>query len=556
MSNLSSERRPVPGSERKPLAGASAKDLVAGDEQLTATVLVRRRAELPAADSGSAPIERSEFAASYGADPADVKKVESFASDRGLRVGEVNLAARTVSLSGSADAFSAAFGVELRHYERGSIGYRGREGAITVPSELDGIVKGVFGMDNRRLARPHFRFYESAEADGGGSFKPTQVAELYGFADEASGEGECIGLVELGGGFRQEDVDLFFGSIGVDKSPKVIAVELEDATNDFADGGNANGEVALDIQVAGALAPRTDIAVYFAPNTDQGFLAAINGAIHDSTNRPSIISISWGAPENEWTPQAMTAFDEAFADAAKLGISVFAASGDQGSADRLQYEEDPNGLARANPAYDGKAHANFPSSSPHVTACGGTRLTAEGEAIASETAWNDGNGWATGGGVSDFFSLPEWQEDAGVPASINPPGKRVGRGVPDVAGDADGETGYQIYVGGKKTIIGGTSAVAPLWAGMTARLNQARGRRLGFLNPILYTAAAKACFRPVTQGDNEVPANGDQPATRGYEAGSGWNACAGLGTPVGAELRTLFVASAQAPPASTMLPPN
>jgi kumamolisin len=552
MSNLSSERRPVPGSERKPLAGAVTKDPVPGDQQLTVTVLVRRRAELPDVGPGSPMIDRSKFAASYGADPADVEKVEDFAKDHGLRVEKVNLAARTVSLSGRADALSDAFGVELRHYERGDTRYRGREGDITVPVGLDGVVKGVFGLDNRRVARPHFLLQEADTAATGGasSFQPTQVAELYGFADEASGEGECIGLIELGGGYQQEDIDLFFQSIGVEQPPKVIAVELDGATNDFQDGGEANGEVALDIQVAGALAPAAEIAVYFAPNEDQGFLAAINSAIHDSTNKPSVISISWGSPEAEWTGQTLNAFDEAFADAAALGITVFAASGDQGSADRLQYVRTSTGQLRPNPAYDGKAHANFPSSSPNVTACGGTRLIADGGAIANETAWNDGDGWATGGGVSDIFAVPSWQQDVGIPTSINP-GERVGRGVPDVAGDADINTGYKIFVDGKEATIGGTSAVAPLWAGITARLNQADGRPVGFLNPKIYSATAKACFRPVTQGDNAISASGEQPETRGYDAGPGWNACTGLGTPVGMELRELLAGAVHTVPVTS-----
>src|ERR1700691_175664 len=219
-----SDRPHVPGSKRKPLAGATPKDPVAGDEQLTVTVLVRRRAELPEMTSTPAPLERSEFAARYGADPADIVKVESFAKDSGLDVGDVNLAARTLTLSGRVDAFTKAFGVELRHYERGATRYRGREGAITVPPELDGIVVGVFGLDNRPQARPHFRRSE-APAAGAQTFKPTQIAGLYGFGSETSGEGQCIGLVELGGGYEQQDLGHFFKGLEMEP-PKVVPVEV------------------------------------------------------------------------------------------------------------------------------------------------------------------------------------------------------------------------------------------------------------------------------------------------------------------------------------------
>lgn len=534
-----SGRPRVPGSERKALAGATPKGPVSGGEQLTVTVLVRRLAELPEV-SGASALERSEFAAKYGADPADISKVEGFAKDAGLDVRDVSLAARTLTLSGTVDAFTKSFGVELRYYERSGTRYRGREDAIAIPPELDGIVVGVFGLDDRPQAKPHFRRNEAPGA-GAQTFKPTQVAELYGFGSEASGEGQCIGLIELGGGYQQENLEHFFRGLEMEP-PTVVPVEVGGATNNFAEGGGANVEVALDIQVAGALAPKATIAVYFAPNTDQGFLAAINEAVHDSTNKPSAISISWGDAEANWTSQAMTAMDEAFADAAALGISVFAASGDHGSADRPPFEESQGSgqPEKPNPEYDGKAHANFPASSPHAIACGGTHLTAAGKAVAAETAWNDGNGWATGGGVSDFFSVPAWQQGAQIPKSVNPPGQHEGRGVPDVAGNADNETGYQIYCGGEEIVVGGTSAVAPLWAGITARLNQGSGRKLGFLNTVLYTPAARSSLREVTNGDNAIPAIGGQPATPGYDAAQGWNACTGLGTPVGAALRALF----------------
>ncbi|MEJ1230682.1 MAG: S53 family peptidase [Galbitalea sp.] len=217
------------------------------------------------------------------------------------------------------------------------------------------------------------------------------------------------------------------------------------------------------------------------------------------------MSISWGQSEDEWTAQARTALDDALLDASALGVTVTAAAGDNGSAD---------GSA------DGKSHADFPASSPHALACGGTSLRAEGTTITAESVWNDGSdGGATGGGVSDVFALPSWQESAGVPAAKKP----GGRGVPDVAGNADPETGYQVLVDGERAVYGGTSAVAPLWAALVARLAQGLGSPLGLLQPRLYGLGDG--FHDITRGDNG-----------GYSAAKGWDPCTGLGTPDGAAL--------------------
>jgi kumamolisin len=257
--------------------------------------------------------------------------------------------------------------------------------------------------------------------------------------------------------------------------------------------------------------------VYFAPNTDAGFLDAIAEATHASPT-PTAMSISWGQSEDQWTAQARTAMDQALADAAALGVTVTVAAGDNGSSD----------------ATTGTApHVDFPAASPHVLACGGTSLTLTASGtISSETVWNDGtSGGATGGGVSDTFALPSWQTGAGVPVRLGT--SKSGRGVPDVAGDADPRTGYQIYVDGQAQVIGGTSAVAPLWAGLVARLAQAKGAKLGLLAPTLYSGAhtgkATTGLRDITSGSNG-----------GYSAHAGWDACTGLGTPNGTALLALL----------------
>lgn len=495
-------------------------------ERTSVTVMVRPRASSThkAAALAKTPpaqrryLTRDEFAAQHGADPADLFAVERFALGAGLLVLEADPARRAVVLEGTIAALSAAFGVTLDLYSVAGQTFRGRTGIMTVPAELGSIVHGVFGLDERPQARAHFRWaVRPAATAAPTSYSPPQVAAAYNFPTGVDGTGETIALIELGGGYAPSDLTTYFGNLGL-PVPKVSSESVDGATNaPTGDPNSADGEVGLDIEVAGAIAPGANIVVYFGPNTDQGFLDAITTAIHDTTNNPSIISISWGGPESSWTAQALTNFDAAFADAATLGISVCVAAGDNGSTDGVT---------------DGNAHVDFPASSPHVLACGGTSLTISGTGIGSETVWNDGaQGGATGGGVSDSFPLPTWQQKAGVPPSVNA-SANVGRGVPDVAGDADPQTGYNTTVDGQSGVVGGTSAVAPLWASLVALINQHAGLKLGFFNPQLY-AQATGALNDITVGNNGA-----------YTAGPGWDACTGLGSPNGAALAT---ALAQAP---------
>jgi len=530
-----SRRKVVEGSEREPLAAARSIGPVARDERFEVTVRLRRRTpvaalverglqgeDLPAARRY---VTREEYAQRHGADPSDVAKVEAFAREHGLAVVGASAARRSVFLSGTAAQFEAAFGTRIEHYESRGCTYRGRSGPITVPEEIAGIVEGVFGIDDRPAAVPHFqRRLEPVgavrAAQRNGSFTPPQLAKLYGFPPDADGAGECIGIIELGGGYRAADIRAYFESIGR-PVPRVTTVRVDNATNHPTNAQSADGEVMLDIEVAAGVAPAAHIAVYFAPNTDKGFLDAITYAIHDAENKPSVISISWGSAEKDWTRQAMSSFDEAFQTATALGVTICCAAGDAGSGD-----ENPDSGVRP----DGHAHADFPGSSPYVLCCGGTRLTVNGAKIASETVWNeDPQRSATGGGVSDVFPLPSYQRSAGVPASANA-GKRRGRGVPDVAGVADPQTGFRVRVDGEEGVIGGTSAVAPLWAGLIALCSQKIGAPVGFLHPIIYGShGGKSVFRDITDGNNGA-----------YRAKPGWDACTGWGSPDGAKLLKLL----------------
>lgn len=527
---------PLAGSERVALEGAREIGPANPNETLDVTIRLRSRAgkkPIVNASEFTKPIgkrtilSRKEFEQRHGADPESIVRVEAFARQHKLLVKEKSPARRTVILTGSVAAMNEVFGVELKEYEHPSGRYRGRTGPIHLPAELQDVVEGVFGLDNRRQAKPHFR---RRQGRGGVraaavslSYTPIQVAALYNFPTGVDGSGECIALIELGGGYNPTDLSNYWSELNLREMPTVSAVSVGDGSNKpTGDPDGPDGEVMLDIEVSGAIAPAAKIVVYFAENTDAGFLNAVTTAVHDSTNNPSVVSISWGGPESSWTQQAMTSMDEAFQSAAAMGVTVCVAAGDDGSTDGVN---------------DGLNHVDFPASSPNVLACGGTELIASGNAINSETVWNElaNNEGGTGGGVSDVFPLPSWQTGAGVPPSANP-NRNVGRGVPDVAGDADPTTGYVTLVDGNPDVIGGTSAVAPLWAGLITLISQSIGKPVGFVNPLLYQNASTAGdFHDITSGNNGA-----------YSAGPGWDACTGLGSPIGIRVATALGVS---PPA-------
>jgi kumamolisin len=510
------------GSERKPLPDSQITGEISQTEMVRITVVLARGGAEPEVVKarGGVPKQLSHetFAGKYGADPNAVHLVERFAHHSGLTVVESSALKRRVILSGTAKAMSAAFSAEMKYYRVDTTGleFRGRTGTISIPKELESSVLAVLGLDTRPVAKPHFRQHKKTGASS--AFAPPQVAALYNFPTGIDGSGQTIAIIELGGGYTAADLTKFFKGIGV-KEPSVSAVSVDGGAN--TPGTSADAEVELDIEVSGAVASGANIAVYFAPNTDQGFINAITDAAHDTSRKPSIISISWGGPEDSWTPQSQQAMNAVLQDAATLGVTVAAAAGDDGSTDGVK---------------DGNLHVDFPASSPYILACGGTTLHGSGNKISSETVWNETahNEGATGGGISNVFPLPAYQITAGIPA--NPQTHFVGRGVPDVSGNADPVTGYRIVVDGKSGVVGGTSAVAPLWAGLVALINQKLGKSVGFINPALYSLATPA-FRDVTTGNNDDSGLGE------YSAGPGWDPCTGLGSPEGAALLEALLSS-------------
>jgi kumamolisin len=525
---------PVSDSELPPFPGASVIGAVNHNETAEVTVFVRASSSAESINNvveelgnrrvlDRKYVSRGAFAASHGADAADLEAVARFASENNLSVAAVSLSRRTVRLTGTLRDLGKAFKVQLSTYRSPRGNFRAHPGPVSLPSELADIVRGVFGLDTRPQSTFHLRKLPHLAKPQAGIappwYTPDQLAQLYNFPAGLNGQGQCIGIIEFGGGYRMSDLNAYFEMLGLATQPSIVAVAVGGAFNSPSNISSPDVEVMLDIEVVASVAPGAQIVVYFAPNTTLGWLRAINTAIHDSFYQPSVISISWGGPEETWSRQALRAMNFEFKAAAALGITICAASGDNGYTDGIP---------------GSSAHVDFPASSPYVLACGGTSLESSDSNISSETVWNDGPNKAnpssgTGGGVSAFFALPSYQSAASIPLSVNPPNK-PGRGVPDVAGDADPNTGYRVRVDGTDQIVGGTSAVAPLWAGLIALINEKLGQPSGFLNPLFYNqGVAGGGFNDIISGNNGA-----------YKAGPGWDACTGLGSPNGTVLAEIL----------------
>lgn len=491
-----SGKSPVPGSERAPLDRPSIGD-VPGNELIN--VLVTLRPDL---------------------DDDGLDRVAKFLEDHGITVESVYDRTKTLHVRGPAAAMQNAFSVKLeRYFGESGDQFRARSGAVYVPDDIASAVTAVLGLDDRNTARPWHAL--APRAGGRSPLTPLQVAKAYQFPD-GDGREQTVGVIELGGAFVQADLDAYLAGLNV-PSPTVTVVSVL-GTPMTPDGpGGADGEVMLDVELIAAIAPAANIRVYFSPNSTAGFLAAINQALADGAD---VISISWGGPESTWTAQALSAYDQTFVAALSAGCSVFVASGDNGSSDGVP---------------GGGVHVDFPASSPHVTGCGGTRLTVDAAgSMTSEVVWNDNpTSSASGGGFSRFFAKPAYQSS--VPGSM--------RGVPDVSGNADPVTGYPVRVDGQNLVIGGTSAVAPMMAGFALRLNQVARRAMGDFNALAY--ANPTDFSDVTEGNNGA-----------YSAAPGWDPATGLGSPIGGKLLSELEAFPRETPsrpptqASSEVPPS
>jgi kumamolisin len=529
---------PLPGSERAALPQARPAGPLDETERIEVTVITRRMADLPRTPGGApARVSRDDLQQRFGSDPADQALVAEVLAGPGiaLEVAGRDPASRQMTISGTVGALADAFGTSLSMVTSpgpfgAAVTHRYRVGGLQVPVQLEGIIVAVLGLDTRPQVQPRIRRRHKHKTTPAAavSYTPPQVAAAYQFPDGTDGTGQNVAILEFGGGFADSDLDTYFTSLGI-TTPSVTAVSVSGAQNVAGqDPTGADGEVLLDIEVIGSVAPGAAISVYFAPNTDAGFAAAVTAALQ-ATPAPVAISISWGESEDAWTAQARTSLDDAIADAAALGITVTVAAGDSGSSD---------GVTGTAP------HCDFPASSPHALGCGGTSLQYDVTTgvISSETVWNDGSaGGETGGGISDVFAVPTWQATVEVP--VNTTTGQNGRGVPDVAGNADPETGYQVLVDGQSEVIGGTSAVAPLWAALLCRMAQSAGHSFGLVQEILYAGVGAEepapGLRDITSGNNGA-----------YQATPGWDACTGLGTPEGTALLSVVSAAGTTDPAA------
>jgi kumamolisin len=481
---------------------------------------VREQSKLPLNERTY--LTREELAQQQGASEQDLDLVEEYAQQHDLMVVHRSAAESSIVLKGKLSDLLAAFPANIQMYHHATGTYRGRQGEIQIPQALDGIVTGVFGYDTRRKGRAPRRRVSAACGPGGqNGVAATEFAKRYNFPTHFDGKtldgaGETIAIIELGGGYRTSDLKVFFNEIKV-PLPSVTAISVDHAGNSPTTADSDDGEVMLDLEVAGAVAPKAKFAVYFALNGgDKGFLDAISAAVHDSARKPSVISISWGEPDDLLDKQSLDAYHELFVQAAAVGVTVCAASGDHGVADE------------AAQSWDGKIHVNHPPSDDMVLGCGGTQIDG-----GKDVAWNDGTpfnanvqgggGWVTGGGISPQFAVPDYQTRAELPMSIDT--KKPGRGVPDIAMSA---TNYFTRMDSFEGASGGTSAVAPLMAALIALLNQATQKHVGFMNPFLYATARQGTCHDVTEGNNGI-----ENTIGGYKAGPGWDACTGLGTPDG-----------------------
>jgi kumamolisin len=493
---LDQARVPIPRTERTIWPGSRPAAPLDADADILLTAWLRPRSggELDVARAqtlgAAAPAQRTysdrkALAAQTGADPADVELLRRYCERFGLTIAASHW--RSVVISGPIDKLIDAFGATVAIFEdETQRRFRHRSDALHVTPEIAAVVRGVFGLHQWPRSRKLGALQRHVEP-----LRAAEVAARYRFPD-GDGRGETIGVVQLHGIFKPDDFDRCMSAQGLAPAHPIVK-RVDDAAVAHELATAKDLEAALDVQIIASLAPAARIVVYEAPDDERGFLDAIRNALFDEECAPSVLSISYGWPEYLWTPVALSILDELFTVAALAGVSVFCSSGDNG------VQLDANG----------RPHVVAPASSPFAVACGATVIAPSD----AEQAWEN-----TGGGFSDSFDVPSWQDVARSSASRY--GMRPGRGVPDVA--AQQLPGYYVVMDGVELAMGGTSAVAPMWAALTARINQRRGIPSGFFSPILYNHAGDQLFGDVIGGSNGP-----------FQASAGWNPCTGLGTPRG-----------------------
>jgi kumamolisin len=350
----------------------------------------------------------------------------------------------------------------------------------------------------------------TAPAGPSNLLSPPLVASLYNFPPGVDGRGQTIGIIEFGGGFDRKDLEQYFSTLKL-PVPEISVVPVNGGVNHPSTTDGAEMQTAMDIEIAAGIAPRARLKVYLAPPSFKAadFAQAVRQATADQI---SVLLIGWGETESQWKDDDIKLVDGTLEQAAKQGITVIVPTGENGVTDGMT---------------DGRRHVSYPASSAWVLSVGATSVQIENGKIKSEKVWRDGQS-ATGGGVSEKFARPDWQNAVKVPLRAD---GSAGRGLPDVVATADPTLGYTLVVHGKTAVVGGTGAVVPLWGGLIALLNQANGRNLGYVTPRFYREFGPAgLLREITEGDNGVA------GVVGFKAGPGWSPVAGWGSPDGVKL--------------------
>ncbi|MFO1159339.1 MAG: S53 family peptidase [Reyranellaceae bacterium] len=507
---------PLSGSTLPPIAGAKPVPGNLAEQVVEISLWLRRRPTdkpLPNFQAGKyEPIPRADFAEGWGASAQDIETVMECLKYIDARIERLDdtafgsmRARRLLSVKGPLQALKTAFGTEVRQVRlaTGEIVLE-RTGAIGIPTALEGIVLGVFGLDTRPIGT-RGRVQVDHKAAASGLPTPPQIADLYKFPKpKGTAKGQVIALMQFGGGYDKNHVYKYCDDLAI-RHPTLQDVCVLTGSN--ATGSPYDKEVTLDLEVAASVAEEATLVTYFAPHNERGWLEAISKAVHDTQYRPTIMSISWGAPELgtsntlTWTPRAMKAMSQLFVDAASVGMTVLAACGDDGADCKVG---------------DWNSHVPYPASDPLVLACGGTSIEDFVGKPHQETAWEFG-----GGGISDVYPVPAYQDASALPLSHNTLGKA--RGVPDISGYA--APGYQFWMG-QAVVLSGTSLVAPLYAAAVARRNAKVGTPAGYLHPTLYgnSALIRDIDDPVSNGTSNS-LNG----APGYYGRKGWDARTGLG---------------------------
>jgi len=473
------------------------------------------------------------FADKFGADPIAVAQVEKFAASNGLSISDEDVASGRVVLQGSSSKVANAFGTRLITL-KGADGasFISHQGHISIPAEMAKNIMGVFGLDKRPAASPHFDLPKSPDGnhigprdDGFMGYMPQDIAKMYDFPLSGGGEGQGVAIVELDGGINLKDNAQYYAEHNL-PLPKINVIEIDGGKNK---GGvqpdGADIEVSLDSQVIGAVAGKATQNLIFTSVDDQGFIDGITRATFQPAGEApnTAISVSWGKPEIGYSADAIVTMQAAIQKAVLKGINVYVAAGDQGG-------------------HDGGAtdfQVDLPAAIPEAVAIGGTSIVVKDGKISNETVWNSGLGQsgtprAGGGGISQLFGVPDYQKDITMPPNANgpsgdevPPVTTPGRGVPDIALDSDPQSGYSIRVDGTEMFAGGTSAAAPLAAALNALISSELGHNPGWLNPKLYQFGKTnpEVFNDIIQGDNV-----------GYSAGPAWDAASGWGSVKGSAL--------------------